>query len=265
MLKKAFAVLLAFVLLATVFPVNVMAADDEPQEEPQFTEIRTVEELYKVNLNLAGNYRLMNDIDLTEATAQGGDWDFGGRGWEPIGSNGNYGKHPFCGIFDGNGYEVKGMNINIISKHSVYADNLPSGVTDVNELYLGLFTANSGTIKNLSVSGRINGSGYIRYAGGIVGINCGGTIEGCVNKCNLTLKSASRYSHYWSGLAGTSSGGLISKCYNAGKLRFTAESMHWRILCHENHGCAIQALHHAAGPGAGAGGAGPLRDGRGQL
>ncbi len=223
MLKKAFAVLLAFVLLATVFPVNVMAADDEPQEEPQFTEIRTVEELYKVNLNLAGNYRLMNDIDLTEATAQGGDWDFGGRGWEPIGSNGNYGKNnPFTGVFDGNGYKIKGMYINIISRYSKISDNLPKTITNINEIYLGLFSANSGTIKNLTVSGGIYGKGYLHYAGGIVGTNIGGIIENCVNDCDLLLDRASGYTHFWSGIAGTSSGGTISRCFNRGAVTIEA-------------------------------------------
>ena len=49
--------------------------------------VRTIEELYNIRDDLTAKYVLMNDIDLTSATAKGGDWDFEGRGWNPIGSN----------------------------------------------------------------------------------------------------------------------------------------------------------------------------------
>ena len=52
-----------------------------------YTPIRTIEDLYGINNDLSGNYILMNDIDMTEDTAPGGDWDINGTGWEPIGSS----------------------------------------------------------------------------------------------------------------------------------------------------------------------------------
>ena len=216
MIKKSLAFLLFFVLLfCALFKVPFTAANSI---ENDYVEVKTIEDLYMINSNLSGNYKLINDIDLTEATAEGGDWDFGGRGWEPIGSNGNYGKQPFTGVFDGNGHEIKGMRIDVISEYSGMQSNLPSTVTDVNEIYLGLFSSNSGTIRNLTVSGNINGYGFLRFAGGIVAHNEGGTIERCVNKCNMTLTYASNYGHYWSGIAGISKGGLISECYNTGSI-----------------------------------------------
>ena len=103
----------------------------------------------------------MNDIDLTTYTAKGGDWDYAGNGWEPIGSGGAYKGSAFTGIFDGNGYEIKGMRIDITK--------LPSGTSDTS--YAGLFANNAGTIKNLTVSGDIKSSVYILYVGAICGYN----------------------------------------------------------------------------------------------
>lgn len=224
--KKTTSILLSLGIVLSMLVVvtfSASAAEDNCSQtgDGDFTEIKTVEDLYMVNLDLAGNYKLMNDIDLTEATKKGGDWDYGGRGWEPIGSNGNYGNNPFTGVFDGNGHEIKGMRIEVDSVYSGYQNNLPQTITDNNEIYLGLFTTNSGTIKNLTVSGNIKGRGYLRYAGGIVGKNIKGNIEKCVNKCQLSLRNASDYAHFWSGIAGTSSNGYISECYNMGDITIT--------------------------------------------
>ena len=67
-----------------------------------------------------GNYILMNDLDLSEATSNGGDWDFMGNGWDPIGSGGVYVDTAFTGTFDGNGYCISGLNIKVDK-------NLPEG------------------------------------------------------------------------------------------------------------------------------------------
>ena len=172
----------------------------------------------------------MNDIDLTEATAKGGDWDYGGKGWEPIGSNGRYsGDNPFTGIFDGNGFEIKGLRMSLDSK--------PSGTGDA---YAGLFSKNQGTIKNLNVSGDISGT-YGTYTGFIAGYNDNGSIEGCTvsgsesgshsraggitgcnnngNIVNCLNKSDISNSSYCAGIAAGSDNGTISGCVNAGKIK----------------------------------------------
>ena len=134
-------------------------------------EIRTVAELYAINNDLTANYKLMNDIDLGEVTETGGDYDYMGNGWEPIGSNGIYSKKDFTGILDGNGYSIKNLNIHIESN--------PQGLGD--EGYVGLFSSNSGTIKNLSLEDvEINNTRLKEnvYLGGIVAYNCG-NIENC--------------------------------------------------------------------------------------
>ena len=192
-------VLLVFSMVAVV-PVTVSAADDEPVEPTEFEEISTVEDLYMINFDLAGNYKLMNDIDLSEDTAQGGDWDFGGRGWEPIGSNGIYsGSTPFTGTFDGNGFEITGLQIRV--------NSLPSGT---GTSYVGLFANNAGTIKNLTVSGSISASAQTYYVGAVAGYNSG-VIENCANVASVSAS----YARYAGGITGyTANESQITRCKN---------------------------------------------------
>lgn len=238
MFKKVLAVVLAVLLLVGALSVTVFA-----DEEPPVTEIRTVEDLYMINLDLAGNYKLMNDIDLTEATAEGGDWDYVGNGWEPIGSNGIYsGDTPFTGTFDGNGYEINGMRINI--------KKLPSGTGNVD---VGLFANNKGIIKNLTVSGSINASANVYCVGAIAGSNYGtikdvsvscriianagvyavgaitgsnyGTIEACVNRADISAKSSNNEIISVGGIAGLAyDKSRITHCYNSGIITATHSS-----------------------------------------
>ncbi|MBQ8511547.1 MAG: hypothetical protein IJ497_02945 [Clostridia bacterium] len=66
-----------------------------------YTGIYTAADLDAVRENLGGKYILMNDITLTED-------DFADGGFVPIG-NQNY---PFTGIFNGNGYVIRGLRVN---------------------------------------------------------------------------------------------------------------------------------------------------------
>lgn len=102
-MKKVLSLLLSFILLMASVPVGTISAE---ALEYDVIEIRTIAELYNINSNMSGNYKLMNDIDMTEDTAVGGDWDFMGNGWEPIGSNGVYGNTAFTGTFDGGGHMI---------------------------------------------------------------------------------------------------------------------------------------------------------------
>ena len=103
-------------------PMNAIAVEQASVNEDGYIEVRTIQDLYNVRLDLTANYILMNDIDLTAATAKGGDYDYGGRGWNPIGSNDVYAGGEFSGIFDGNGHKITGMRIEYSSA------NVPSGM-----------------------------------------------------------------------------------------------------------------------------------------
>ncbi len=186
------ALLLAVAIMFTVMPMNAIAETAASSEG--YTEVRTVQDLYNIRLDLTANYILMNDIDLTEATAKGGEWDFGGRGWNPIGSNDIYAGGAFSGIFDGNGFSITGMRI--------YASSLPSGASSTT--YMGLFAKVTGEIRNLHMKNvDISYGGY--YTGAIAGSN-----SGIITRCSVSGKCDGSYV---GGLIGTNSG-EISYCYN---------------------------------------------------
>ena len=196
-MKKVLSLLLSFILLLAVFPVSTISAE---ALEDDVIEIRTIAELYNINNNMSGNYKLMNDIDMTQDTAVGGDWDFMGNGWEPVGSNGVYGNTAFTGTFDGNGHKIIGMRIVVNSK--------PSGTSTI---YLGLFAKNEGTIRNLGIDETsIVNSGD--YSGGICAYN-NGVISNCYNKAKIISNQ------YSGGICGYSQRGTVCESYNTGDVK----------------------------------------------
>ncbi len=251
-MKKALSIILSAILLLAVIPIGTVSVS---AAENDVIEIRTIAELYNINNNMSGNYKLMNDIDMTEDVAVGGDWDFMGNGWEPIGSDGVYGNVAFRGKFDGDGHKIIGMRIE--------RNKIPSGAGTI---YLGLFANNAGTIQNLGIddtsvvwkgtyvagicaynsgtisncfnkapisSGAYSGgicaynSGDIsncynnagissnQYAGGICGYSNSGTISGSYNARNISA-SSNTYDAFSGGICGYSESGTFSSCYNKG-------------------------------------------------
>ena len=101
------ALLVAVLVLPTgtqefVYGSTVYEAERREEIPNGYEAVYTVEDLYEIRNNLSGNYILMNDIDMSEATSEGGDYDCG-TGWEPI--------EGFRGTLDGNGYRIIGMHI----------------------------------------------------------------------------------------------------------------------------------------------------------
>ena len=128
--------------------------------------IYTAKDLDAIHNDLDGKYILMNDIDLSEWGA-----------WTPIRGKGQN----FSGVFDGNGYAVKGM---FIDDSSVpYAG---SGYTCA-----GLFSSLEGaTVRDIRyVSGKIiieNTSSI--HIGGIAGDAYGATISKCASYVEISYK-----------------------------------------------------------------------------
>ena len=193
MLKKMTASLLTLLLLLTSLPLTAFA-DAEEEEEPvrtflqlaedyeptvvnDVTEIRTPEDLYYVNRNMSGNFRLMNDIDLAAYN------------WIPFGYENNY--VDFTGTFDGNGFAIR--NLYIKSSYGSFGCEA-----------LGLFGFNAGTIKNLTLEGTVEADATRRYIGSFTGYNKG-NIECCASKCDLINRSSNSYTDtYLGGIAGYS-------------------------------------------------------------
>lgn len=156
------------------------------------------------------------------------------RDWTPIGKDKD---HPFQGTFDGQGYTISGLNINV-------TDSSSSNTT----LYYGLFgyvekvenTENSGIIQDLAVKGTVSvttssgSSGNTVYVGGIVGY-IDGTIQRCCNTTDSDSESDSvsgtggcdeddnNYDTvYVGGVAGYAN--TIQNCYNTGNVSISGSS-----------------------------------------
>ncbi|MCL2509589.1 MAG: hypothetical protein FWF07_00715, partial [Methanomassiliicoccaceae archaeon] len=127
---------------------------------------------------------MTNDIDL-DATPYNE-----GSGWEPIGYSVN---QPFSGNFDGNGYSVSNLFINI----------------DTTDLATGLFGyLSGGIIENLGVIDA-NVTGLL-FVGGVVGCSNGGTVENCY------VTGAVEGTFNVGGVVGYSQNGTVMNCYNSG-------------------------------------------------
>ena len=182
----------------------------------------------------SAHYVLTQDIDLSGVC--GPNINGAKKSWTPIGFcdwGGN--AKPFAGVFDGGGHTVSNLYINEPANY-----------------YQGLFAHNSGTIKNLSVTGSVtarrcaagicgqNKNGKIinchnacsvsvvyqgsglngrqdgRYAGGICGINgwyCPGELIGCSNSGNISAQVG-----YVGGICGLELGTLLERCWNTGSV-----------------------------------------------
>lgn len=160
---KLLALAIFFILSSLLF-TGIKVFAEEGDDNSDYIEIKTVQDLYSIRSNMDANYKLMNDIDLTEATAPGGDYDYNGCGWNPIGSNNSYSNLSFTGVFDGQGYSIKGLKFNI------------SGCSSNNNFYIGLFANNNGTIKNIKFTNceiKFSGSNPNVYLGTVAATNSG--------------------------------------------------------------------------------------------
>lgn len=174
-LKTLLAILLAAILVIGMLPV--FAGAEEPAEE-EFTPIYTIEDLYCVRYDPAGSFKLMNDIDMTDDVAEGGDWDIG-YGWAPICEDAST---AFTGCFDGQGYTITGLRI---------ADPV-SGCT-------GLFGyLNGATVKNVTLD-QVNIVSARENVGALAGYATSSNISG------ITVSHASVTS------TGTYTGGIVGR------------------------------------------------------
>ena len=211
--QKFVAMLLVIVMMFTALPMDAIAVTTNSND---YIEVSTIEDLYNIRNDLTANYILVNDIDLSDATASGGAWDYEGRGWNPIGSGNAYSNNAFSGIFDGNGHSITGMRISVTS--------LPSGAD--NKIYLGLFANVSGTVKDLSVTGEITASwassGSSFYAGSIAAY-ASGYIDNCTTNTTISVSSTMdtgvNTNVYTGGAVGFASKANITNSVNMGSIK----------------------------------------------
>ena len=217
--RSILSVLLAALLLVTSVPLTPAFAGGGGAVSPQSESaegralepandgkyyISTAEQLKefanKVNDD-SGQYtdidaELTADIDLSEICGE----NIGGQSvsWTPIGSD----SRPYRGTFNGAGHTISGLYINSSS-----------------DSYQGLFGYlstdgdstdgdNTGTVKDLSVSGSV--SGFL-YVGGVVGSNSNGSVEDCAFSGSVSGLSAVGGVVGWNG-------GSVENCYNTGSV-----------------------------------------------
>lgn len=142
--------------------------------------------------DLTGCYVLMADISISGYYLSSGTE---AEGWGPLGtSSGN----PFTGTFEGNGHTISGLAINRSAN------------------YQGLFgyISSTGIVKDLSVSGTVNG---LQYVGGLAGSN-----EGKITNCSSNViigtaptKSVAPSNYSFGGLVGQNYG-TITGCHSTG-------------------------------------------------
>jgi hypothetical protein len=183
----------------------------------QNLEIQDWYDLDAIRNNLGGHHVLMNDLDsatagyeeLASPTANDGE------GWQPIIGSG--GDPPFTGTFDGQGYEIRDLFINLPGKGYVGLFSIVGeggrieniGVVNANvtsNAYIGILAgSNLGTVSNSYSTGSVTG---LQWVGGLVGFNFE---EGTVSNSYSTGDVTSDY-----GVGGLAGGniGTLSNSYS---------------------------------------------------
>ncbi len=191
--------------LSAAFLLLLLAACASAQ-----TMITNCLELQDMNLDLAGNYALANDINCSETLY----WN-GGAGFDPVGNN----LIPFSGRFDGQGYQITALTIyrptedylGLFGATSSPATVISVGVLDCNVLgkyYVGgLLGFNNGTLSNCYATGSVRG--LSNNVGGLSGLNAGTLTN------SYAMGSVRGGGYYVGGLVGYSNG-TLSNCYAAG-------------------------------------------------
>ncbi len=171
-------------------------------------------QLWAIEDNPSGKYRLKNDLDL------------GGYGyWRPIGRKQNA-LIPFNGQFDGGGFTIRNLPItdDELDNAGFFAqidsaglvENLAFENADIKgRENVGILTgACRGTIRNVTVGGAVYGA---QYAGGLVGLLDGGTVETSFSKADV--EGGDRLG----GLVGLSRNGEIRRSRASGEVSTTGD------------------------------------------
>ena len=130
---------------------------------------------------LRAHYRLANNIDATSTR----EWN-GGKGFDPIGDYINFDESSFSGVFNGGGYNIRGLQANRPNEDDIgLFGNIGSGASIVGARIVdGRFTGNDyvgglagwsdGNISSSWSSSEVSGSDYV---GGLVGDVYGGSVS----------------------------------------------------------------------------------------
>lgn len=203
-------------------------------EQNKILKISTAEELkaFRDDVNSGNSYEgkyvyLTNNITLDSSEK-----------WQPIGlypmeSTGptdDENNKPFKGIFDGNKYEINGINIDTTNKgqglFGIVNDGTIKNVTigSENNINVGNISAGlvgylyNGDIYNCVNESDINSTGS--YVGGIAGfVDVNSTVEQCSNNGNITFLESGTKGEAIGGIVGQFMRSNILKCINTGIIK----------------------------------------------
>ena len=193
-------------------------------------EIRTWYDLDAVRDNLAGNHRLMNNLNSTTPGYMelAGPMADEGKGWYPIGIFSQGGAWRFTGTLDGQGYEICALSINrpypeaprngiglvgVLGEGGVVENiGVVNATVTGDGMVSGLVGCNYGNISNCYASGNVSGDEIV---GGLVGLvgesrseNAGpGTVSNSYSTGNVTD------SDQFGGLVGHNDEGTVSNSF----------------------------------------------------
>ena len=182
---KVFAAVISAALLTTEPVLGMGAVYAQTAAEQKYTvEISTVEEFEKFAEScVLDSYSIGKTFVLTS------DLNLAGTDIKPVPS--------FGGVFDGNMHTISGLNI--------------TNSTSATGLFR--YIEQSGTVKNLTVQGRVAPSGTAERCGGIVGVNRGHVTNCIFNGIVIGNESCG-------GIAGVNeSGAAISSCGVSGRIQ----------------------------------------------
>ena len=198
--------------------------------------ITTAEEFNDIRNDLDGVYMLANDIDLS-----------GYANWTPIGnatknSSGNYDyTNAFSGKFDGGGYTISGLNINLgdsscsslltvglfgsLSRDGqvsnvVLEDVEVTGTSSATD-YVGMLIGfNPGSVNGCDATGTMTVSGAT-YVGGVIGENIG-SAENIDSSVTIAVTGSKNY--FVGGITGRTTGGQLSNANVTGSINVTSST-----------------------------------------
>ncbi len=192
-------------------------------------EISTIEDLYSMRKDLAGNYTLMNDLDFNSVDSYNNSNNkvslTSGYGWIPVGNDSVY----FTGSFNGNGHVIKNLYINRnISNVGLFGRVNGNNTKNIEQLglenvnitggtYTGGIVGRLGftTIKNCYATGSINSTNYA--AGGIAGwVSGNSTTKTTIENSYSTTDVAADY--YAGGVAGYITYTDLNNCFGTGDI-----------------------------------------------
>ena len=181
---------------------NVYKEDEDIHDDYEYDEVSGVYTIYTAEgLDIVREH-------LSDHFVLGADIDLGGSDFEPIGST----NSPFLGEFDGNGYQIKGLDIR---GRTVAGESMVGNAS----VAAGLFGVNGGTIKRvilknanvINTTTQVDSEGMstsvVSVAGGIAGYNNGTIMESAVLSGTISSYNMS------GAIAGVNAGKIIDS-YN---------------------------------------------------